>query len=342
MRIAAVVTFAGLAFVNGAPAFEWQPQASGVSARLRGVSAVSARIAWASGADGSVLRTVDGGRSWLKLQVPGAGRLDFRDVDATSDRSAYVLSIGPGESSRIYKTTDAGAHWELQFSNTDPGVFLDAMTFRDDLHGIAFSDSVDGRFVVLKTSNGRTWERIPPDRLPPARPREGAYAASGTNIAMAAGRIWIGTTAGRVLRSTDDGGTWTVAETGVATGPSSGIFSVAFADANHGVVVGGDYRQESAATDNVAWTSDGGTTWTPVKERGLSGFRSVVACVAAASPPARALVALGPTGADWSDDGGRTWSALQAEGFDTFSVARDRRIGWAAGSGGRISRWSVR
>jgi photosystem II stability/assembly factor-like uncharacterized protein len=192
------------------------------------------------------------------------------------------------------------------------------------------------------TSNGRTWERIPVDRLPPARPREGAYAASGTNIAMTAGRIWIGTTAGRVLRSTDDGRTWTVAETGVATGQSSGIFSIAFGDADHGIVVGGDYRQESAATDNVAWTSDGGTTWTLVKEHGLSGFRSVVAFVATASRPAGALIAIGPAGADWSDDGGRTWSAVEAAGFDTFSVARDGRIGWAAGAGGRISRWSLR
>ncbi|HJZ78521.1 MAG TPA: hypothetical protein VKE51_42630 [Vicinamibacterales bacterium] len=339
--VAATAALAGLARVAGAPLLDWEPQMSGVTARLRGVSAVSDRVAWASGADGTVLRTVDGGRTWQQLRVPGAERLDFRDVDATSDRAAYVLSIGAGEASRIYKTVDAGRHWDLQFANTDPHVFLDAMTFRDDTHGIAFSDSVDGRFVILTTVDGRTWERIPADRLPPARSGEGAFAASGTNVAMAAGRIWIGTTAGRVLRSTDEGRTWTVAETGLATGDSAGIFSVAFRDAGHGVVVGGDYRKELAAIDNVAWTSDGGTTWSLATDHGLSGFRSVVGFVAAA-PSKTALIAIGPAGADWSNDDGRTWTAVASAGFDTFCVTRSGRIGWAAGTDGRISRWSVR
>src|SRR5262249_52458544 len=150
--------------------------------------------------NGTVLRTVDGGRTWQKLRVAGAESLDFRDVDAISDRVAYVLSIGPGELSRIYKTVDAGAHWDLQFRNADPKAFFDAMAFRDEQHGVAFSDSVDGRFVLLTTSDGRSWDRVPVDRLPAAQPGEGAYAASGTNVALAAGRIWIGTTAGRVLR----------------------------------------------------------------------------------------------------------------------------------------------
>jgi len=327
--------------VAAVPVIRWQAQTSGVTGRLRGVSAVSAHTAWASGANGTVLRTADGGRTWQKLAVPGAEKLDFRDVDAIGERAAYILSIGTGESSRIYKTIDGGAHWALQFANADPKVFLDAMTFRDARHGIAFSDSVDGRFVVLATSNGRTWERIPADRLPTALPGEGAFAASGTNIAMAAGRIWIGTTRGRVLRSTDDGKTWSIATTGLATGQSAGIFSIAFRDALHGVVVGGDYRKESEAVDNVAWTSDGGTTWSLVKDHGLSGFRSGVAFVPGASKSRTALLAVGPTGADYSGDDGRTWTAIEAAGFDTVSLSRDGRTGWAAGPGGRLSRFGL-
>src|SRR6185295_14515409 len=235
-----------------APQVRWHSQTSGVSVRLRGVSAVSAQVAWASGANGTVLRTTDGGQTWQRLVVPGPGddqALDFRDVDAISDRVAYILSIGAGPSSRIYKTTDGGAHWTLQFANTDPKVFLDAMTFRDEPHGFAFSDSVDGRFIILMTdSGGQYWTRIPADRLPPALPGEGAFAASGTNIAMVGSdRIWIGTTASRVLRSIDGGRTWTAANTPVATGEATGIFSIAFRDAQHGVVVGGNYRQEGEA-----------------------------------------------------------------------------------------------
>jgi hypothetical protein len=253
-----------------------------------------------------------------------------------------VLSIGPGESSRTYKTADAGAHWELQFRNADPKAFFDAMAFRDEQHGVAFSDSVDGHFVVLTTSNGRSWDRVPVDRLPPAQPGEGAYAVSGTNVALTAGRIWIGTTAGRVLRSEDDSRTWAIAATGLATGPSEGIFSVAFRDALHGVVVGGDYEKESQAVDNVAWTSDGGVTWALAKKRGLSGFRSVVVFVSNTDRPnGTALIAIGPTGADWSDDDGRTWRPIECAGFDTFSAAGDGYV-WAAGQGGRISAWFVR
>jgi photosystem II stability/assembly factor-like uncharacterized protein len=322
--------------VAAAPRVTFQQQTSGVTFRLRGVSAVSAEVAWASGGNGTVLRTIDGGQKWQRLAVPGAEALDFRDVDAVSDRVASILSIGNGSSSRIYKTTDAGAHWTLQFENSDPKAFFDAMTFRDEAHGLAFSDSIDGQFLILMTDNGgQFWRRIPSDRLPPALPGEGAFAASGTNIAMSGSdRIWIGTTASRVLRSSDGGRTWTVAKTPIATGDATGIFSIAFRDAQHGVVVGGNYRLEQQAVDNVAITSDSGATWN-LARKGLSGFRSVVAYLPGAG---RALVAIGPSGADVSDDDGQTWTPIDSIGFDTLSGSRRGGVGWAAGAAGRIAK----
>jgi photosystem II stability/assembly factor-like uncharacterized protein len=288
-----------------------------------------------------VLRTTDGGASWRPRPVTGAEALDFRDVDAISDRIAYALSIGPGESSRIYKTTDGGERWQLQFANTDPKVFLDAMAFWDADRGIAVSDAVDGQFVILTTSNGGgAWNRIAPGQLPAALPGEGAFAASGTNVAVhGRGEVWIGTNAGRVLRSSDAGRTWTIAATPMRTGESAGIFSIAFRDARHGVVVGGDYRKEQEAIDNVALTADGGATWTLVKEKGLSGYRSVVAWVPGM---AQSLIAAGPSGVDWSSDGGRSWAAIAGGGFDTLSLAGRTRTGWAAGDRGHISKLTIR
>lgn len=314
-----------------------EPQASGVSVRLRGVSAVSERVAWASGAGGTVLRTVDAGATWVTLPVAGAEKMDFRDIDAMSDRVAYVLSIGSGDASRIYKTVDGGAQWTLQFANTDPAVFLDAMAFWDASRGIAFSDSVDGKLVILETADGgQRWSRIPQERLPAALPGEGAFAASGTNVAMhGRDHVWIGTGASRVLRSTDGGRTWAVAVAPLATSESAGIFSIAFRDATHGVIVGGDYRKEAEAVDNVAITSDGGVTWTRIKEKGPSGFRSVVAPVPGQP---RAWVAVGPTGADWSPDDGRTWTPMPSDGYDTLSFAPGQPVGWTAGSRGRLAR----
>ena len=314
----------------------WTMQMSGVSVRLRGVSAVSERVAWASGAGSTVLHTVDGGETWQKLHVTDDA-LDFRDVDAVDAETAYALSIGNGPSSRIYKTVDAGETWSLQFKNDDEKAFLDAMSFWDAKHGIVFGDSVDKQFYILTTADGGgTWSRVPSANLPPAQPNEGAFAASGTNIAVIGkSHAWIGTGAAaksRVLHTSDGGRTWQVADTPLASGPSTGIFSIAFRDAKHGVIAGGDYTKETEATNNLAITNDGGATWTLVK--GLSGFRSVVAYVAGTTT----MIAVGPSGADYSLDDGRTWTPLTGPGFDTFSFAPGKPTGWAAGNNGRIGR----
>lgn len=331
MRVSPAAALLGIVLLDAPPS--WTQQLSGVNARLRGISAVSGRVVWASGSVGTVLRTTNGGDSWMPVTVPDAGRLDFRDIDAFSDRVAYTLSIGNGELSRIYKTNDGGASWTLQLANTDPQIFLDAMAFWSEDAGIAFSDSVDGRFVIFTTANGRTWERIPPERLPEALPNEGAYAASGTNLAIHGDHVWIGTTASRVLHSPDRGRTWTVTQTPIPTSASAGIFSIAFRDPQHGIVVGGDYRKESEAIDNAAVTADGGRTWTGSK--GLSGFRSAIAYL----PKSKASwLAVGPQGADVSHDDGRTWVPLPGGGFDTFSFAPQRQVGWGAGQKGTIAR----
>jgi len=318
--------------------FTWQAQTSGVAARLRGVSAASEHVVWASGEKGTVLRTADGGATWTKLTVPDAAALDFRDVDAVSDSTAYLLSIGKGAASRIFKTTDAGAHWQTQFTNEDPGAFYDAMTFWDARRGLAISDSVNGSFVILTTRDGgATWTRVPAGGLPPALPNEGAFAGSGTNIAVAAGgRAWIGTGAAarsRVLRTADGGATWAIAETPLNASESAGIFSVAFRNPREGMTVGGDYRQERSAENVAAFSSDGGVTWKAI--RGLGGFRSAVAPVPGTP---RSWVAVGPTGADLSPDNGQSWVPIQGEGYHAFAFAPRGHAGWGVGEGGRIAK----
>jgi photosystem II stability/assembly factor-like uncharacterized protein len=315
----------------------WTSLTTGVTARLRGVSAVSDRVVWASGANGTVIRTTDGGATWTALKVPNSEKLDFRDIDAVDDHAAYALSIGPGEQSRIYKTTDAGATWTEQFVNHDPKAFYDAMAFWNANHGIAVSDSVDGQFVAITTNDGgKSWVRVPPAQLPPALPNEGFFAASGTNVAvLAPNHVWFGTgsaTQARVLHSSDGGRTWTVSTTPLASGPSAGIFSIAFSDPMHGYVVGGDYKLESAAVDNAAITGDGGATWTRVN--GLSGFRSVVAYL---TRDGQSLVAVGPSGSDYSRDRGLTWTPIPGPGAHTFSIASRGSIGFAAGERGTLS-----
>jgi photosystem II stability/assembly factor-like uncharacterized protein len=332
------------ALVLGAAAsadMSWNQQTSHTTERLRGVSAVSETVAWASGNKGTVVRTVDGGTTWARVVVPDAGGLDFRDIEAFDADTAYVLSIGPADASRIYKTADGGKTWTLLFTNPDPKAFYDAIAFWDANSGLAVGDPVDGRFTVMRTADGgRTWTPVPAANLPPALAGDGAFAASGTCLAVQGMRnAWFGTggaARARVFRSTDQGLTWNVADTPIMAGSASaGIFSLAFADAQHGVAVGGDYRQEREPGDNLAITSDGGRTWAFAGATRLRSFRSAIGYVPGSK--GRRVIAVGPAGTDASSDGGRTWTPLGDEGFHALSIALRGGAAWAVGEQGRIA-----
>jgi photosystem II stability/assembly factor-like uncharacterized protein len=316
----------------------WVMQSSAAKVRLRGVSAVSRQVAWASGDKGTYARTTDGGATWEIGIVLGAEDLDFRDVDAFSGRVAYLLSIGQGEKSRIYKTTDGGYSWVMQFKNNDPKAFFDAMAFWDERNGIALSDPVDGHFVVIRTSDGgETWQRVPSDHMPAALEGEGAFAASGTCIAVEGTKnVWFGTGGpkARVFRSTDRGQTWTVNESPIQGGKAAGVFSLVFRDALRGVAVGGDYTKEKEIGENVAVTNDGGKTWTKIAGAHPKGYRSCVATV----PGTRAMIAVGPSGAEYSLNSGRSWIADGTDGFHSVSFAGPMD-GWAVGENGRIAKY---
>jgi photosystem II stability/assembly factor-like uncharacterized protein len=322
---------------------QWEDQRSGTTVRLRGVSAVNQSVAWASGDKGTYARTVDGGKTWTSGHVPDSEGLDFRDVDAFSADVAYLLSIGEGEKSRIYKTTDGGLHWTLQFKNSRPTAFFDAMAFWDSEHGIAVSDPVDSRFLIITTADGgATWTEMPSAGMPLALAGEGAFAASGTCIAVQGKRnVWFGTGGpggARVFRSSDGGRSWSVGTTSMSASKSAGIFSLLFSDKNHGVIVGGDYANEREVGNNAAWTSDGGRTWRLVETKRPNGYRSGVALVPGTK--GRSLVAVGPTGSDFSVSKGESWRILDAEGFHSVSFAPHAKAGWAVGEGGRIAKYA--
>lgn len=339
--LAVLATTTGFA----APALTWQLSDTGVTARLRGLAAVSERVAWAAGTGGTVLRTVDGGRSWQRVDPPGTQDVQFRDIEAFDSRHAVALTIGEGEQSRVYATDDGGRTWSETFRNDDPRAFYDCLAFTDRRHGLALSDPVDGRFRILATADGgRSWRVLPTAGMPAALPGEFAFAASGTCLVTAdrpgrahgrtEGRAWFATGGGaraRVFATADGGRTWRVTDTPVPSGPSAGIYSLAFRDARHGLAVGGDYAAPGTAPDAAALTRDGGRTWTPAT-RQPGEYRSGVAWV-----PGRAATALavGPTGSDITRDGGRTWVRFDTGSFDAVDCAA-RQVCWASGEQGRV------
>jgi photosystem II stability/assembly factor-like uncharacterized protein len=330
-----IFTFLMLFTISNA---QWTKQNADTKASLRGLVVVSSNVIWASGTGGTVLRTIDGGKNWSVIKVPDAEKLDFRDIEAFDENTAYVLSIGEGESSRIYKTTDGGKNWNLQFKNTNEKAFFDALAFWDKNNGMAMSDPVDGKYFLLKTTDGETWNIAGNAQMPNAKTGEAAFAASGTClITQGKNNIFLisGGNDARVFRSENHGKSWLVADTPIIKGtPGSGVFSIAMFDKKRGVIVGGNYEKPDEINNNLAFTTDGGKTWKSAN--GLNGYRSGVAFI-----DKKTIIAVGSSGSDLTIDGGKTWKNLDKDNYNSVA-AKGKNAIWAVGANGLVSKFVLR
>src|SRR5882757_9896461 len=138
---------------------QWDIEDSHTTASLRGIHNAGGGVAWASGTNGTVLRTEDGGYLWQTCTIPPeAEKLDFRGIQAFDENTAIVMSSGKGDLSRLYKTTDGCQTWKLLFANPDKEGFWDAIQFvdahrfpMDKDFGMLLGDPVDGHFVIFLT-----------------------------------------------------------------------------------------------------------------------------------------------------------------------------------------------
>ncbi len=245
-------------------------QSSGTKAGLRGIHAVGGGVAWASGTSGTVLRTEDSGYMWQSCGMPpGAEKLDFRGIWAWDANTAIVMSSGPGDLSRLYKTTDGCSHWTLLYTNPDKDGFWDAVVFSDSKNGFVLGDPVNGRFVLLRTGNGgTTWKAIETVSLDAGGQKRGAFAASNSALVLTGpvmGPVWApwfgtGGPGGALVYSGGIDCTmglahsnpeeclkrWSFDHGGVplaGESASAGVFSLASRDSQHWVAVGGDYQK---------------------------------------------------------------------------------------------------
>ena len=342
----AVFAFASLGFTESVHQPKLTPQNSGTTNGLIAVSPVNSRVVWASGRAGTFVKTTNGGKTWTVGVVPGAEVLQFRDVQGVSEKVAYMMSIGDNTTDfRIYKTTDGGATWALQFQNALDGAFYDCMAFWTPQRGIAHSDSVNGVFPDLRIKNGKVWRDISA-KMPPALAGEFSFSSSGTCVATQGERnAWIatgGASVARILATRDGGDTWNAYDTPIVSSPSAGGFTVDFRDAWHGIVGGGDLDPSDPNMAGTAVSDDGGKTWALTNAAPVTGAIFGLSYVRRGDEGEgddgghAVVVTANSGGAAWTPNEGKTWYSLPGvTGYWAVAFASPK-AGWLVGVNGTI------
>ena len=341
--------FASLALTTAAQQTTIQPAAGGTTAppkgieiltsgthtSLRGLSVVSDQVIWVSGSGGMVGKSVDGGKSWSWMTVPGYEKRDFRDIEAFDQMTAVIMAIA--EPADILKTTDGGNTWKLVYENKTAGMFLDAMEFWNNDSGIVVGDPVNGRFFVTRSfDGGNTWRDIPFENLPKADSGEGCFASSGTNVRHLdrdeACFVSGGPNSRLFIR--DKAIDLPILQGKTTTGANS----IAVKDyakehgGQHLIVVGGDFAHDTLQEKNCFLSNDGGKTWvrpnTPPH-----GYRSCVEFIGGHS-----ILCCGTSGVDLSTDDGINWQLIATAGFHACRMAKKGKAVFLAGGNGRIAK----
>ncbi len=308
---------------------------SGKGSSLRGLSVVNDQVIWASGSSGTVARSTDGGKNWTWITVKGFEKNDFRDIEAFDEKRAVIMAVG--EPAYILRTADGGRTWKVVYENKTKGMFLDAMEFWNEDAGIVIGDPINGRFFITRTfDNGKKWQDIPYDKLPLADSGEACFAASGTNI-RALRRDEAAFISGG-LRSKfyrrDEKTLLPIVQGSESTGANSIAVWDNFKTKGEKsiVVVGGDFKIDSATKNNCALSDDSGKTW-KLPDSPPHGYRSCVEYISRSN-----LVCCGLNGVDYSDKGGKTWTWISRESFHACRKAKKGNAVFLCGANGKIAR----
>ena len=350
-----LLALATLLSATSAAHAQWEIEDSGTKASLRGITNVGGGVAWASGTDGTVVRTEDGGYLWQGCAIPpGAEHLDFRGVQAFDENTAVVMSSGPSDQSRLYKTTDGCQTWKLEMANPEKQGFWDAVVFQhgdygyaigDRQTGVIIGDPVGSRFQTDVMILGHGW--FVDDAGCTALVGEAAFAASNSSLFVFGSRRYILGTGGKAgasvlispLMFPNSTANDTCRRVPVPIGShseSSGIFSISFQDVHHGIAVGGDYAKPDTDSNTAASTSDMGLHWA-IPQTPPHGYRSSVAY----DSTTKTWITVGPNGSDFSTDDGRNWHPLGPTPEDQPGSDRDWNalsLPFVVGPHGRIGR----
>jgi photosystem II stability/assembly factor-like uncharacterized protein len=324
---------------------QWTMQQSHTTASLRGIHNVGGGVVWASGTNGAVLHTNNGGQTWQTCAVPKGGeQLDFRGIQAFDGNTAIVMSSGTGDLSRLYKTIDACRTWRLVFTNPDADGFWDALQLISPAFGVLIGDQAGGRFpIFFSTDGGDKWQRLDP-KVPAIDKNQSFFAASNTSLLVDANRhqIYLITGGGTTSLIAIDGylgSTAKISQThlNLASGATAGGFSLASRMEGSKLImmaVGGDYKAPERRAGTATFFNGG--KW-QVPDTLPNGYRSAVAYYA----PAKAWITVGPSGTDISTDDGRNWRSLHPTAEETPDADKNWNaisLPFVAGPNGRIGK----
>lgn len=196
-----------------------------------GVAMPAPNVLWAAGQHGKIVRSTDGGSSWLR-QATGT-EVHLQAIAAWGSDKAVAV----GNELTILSTDDAGKTWRKASlpQGVAPAKLLGVRAYGS---GTAWAVGELGT-VLASSDHGATW-----------RSESTGEDATWNDVAFVGDRGWMVGEFGRIRLSTDGGATWMS-----VTGPiKSSLNAVAFRDERNGVAAG--------TGGAIVTTADGGVTWT--------------------------------------------------------------------------------
>lgn len=342
---------------------------------IRGMSVVNNNVIWVSGSSGSVGKSLDGGKTWNWITVAGYEKSDFRDIEAFDDKTALIMGIT--QPAVILKTKDGGLSWRKVFEDTTKEAFFDAMAFTIDSSeiqhnsdisvsdpndkttpaieynrgfiGMFIGDPINNQHYVAFTENeGDSWELVLKENKPETKKTDYAngeafFASSGTNI------TWINFKAdfSPSILAVSGGIESSLIEFPfgkkraiplIKGKTSTGANSIAISKKNKGVIVGGDFANDTLREGNMVLFNYGEKELEPSFLKPTTpphGYRSCVIYIDETN-----LITCGTSGVDISKDGGINWELISNESFHVVQKAKNGNAVFLAGKGGRIAKFN--
>ncbi|MBL0329027.1 MAG: oxidoreductase [Bacteroidetes bacterium] len=295
---------------------------------FRGLSVVDDDVVWVSGSKGTVGKSIDGGKTFQWMKVKGYEQCDFRDIEAFSKDVAIIMSIA--EPAYILKTTNGGRSWKKVYENATKGMFLDAMDFFDEKHGVVIGDPINGFFFIAQTKDGgKTWKETFHGYYLTADSSEACFASSGTNIRLFSQQRFGFVSGGMFSRFCKGNEMMSIPI--LQGGKTTGANSFAFKDSLTIMVVGGDFS-DLQASPTCVFTNDGGKTWT-TSTVPPSGYKSCVEFL-----EGNTWICCGLSGVDISNDNGKTWTKVSTDSFHACRKAKKGNGVYFSGAKSRIGK----